>query len=123
MRRLLPFAVLLALTFAALAGPPITKLTIAVTNQAGKPVDNASVVVKFIKGHDVLKLGKGIQHEWELRTGQEGTVKIPTIPQGKILIQIIAKNYQTFGDTFDVSEAEKTIDIKLNSPQKQYSSH
>ena len=57
------------------------------------------------------------------RTGQEGTVKIPTIPQGQILIQIIAKNYQTFGQTFDIADAEKTIDIKLNPPQSQYSAH
>jgi len=113
----------LALAFSALAGPPMTTLTIAVTNPAGKPVDNASVVVKFVKGHDVFKLGKAIRKEWELRTGQEGTVKIPSIPQGNILIQIIAKNYQTFGQTYDVTEPEKTIEIKLNPPQKQYSAH
>jgi hypothetical protein len=48
-------------------------------------------------------------------------VTIPPIPQGDILIQVIAKNYQTFGDTFSVDEAEKTITIKLNPPQAQYS--
>jgi hypothetical protein len=36
---------------------------------------------------------------------------------------VIAKGYQTFGDTFDVDEDERTIEIKLNPPQKQYSSH
>jgi hypothetical protein len=38
-------------------------------------------------------------------------------------VQIIAKEYQTFGQNFDVDEEEKTIDIKLNPPQPQYSAH
>jgi hypothetical protein len=49
--------------------------------------------------------------------------KIPPIPQGTILIQINAKNYQTFGDNFDVDQEQKTIEITLNPPQPQYSAH
>ena len=45
------------------------------------------------------------------------------VTKGKVQIQIIAKNYQTFGDTFDVTEDERTIEIKLNPPQAQYSAH
>jgi hypothetical protein len=48
---------------------------------------------------------------------------VPEVPQGKILIQVIATGYQTFGQTYDVNQLEKTIDIKLNSPQEQYSAH
>ncbi len=48
-------------------------------------------------------------------------MSIPAIPQGKILIQVIAKNYQTFGQTFDIKEDEKRVEIKLNPPQQQYS--
>lgn len=120
MRRIPILATLLA---ALLGAAPMTTLTIEVKSQSGKPVDHAGVVVKFIKGHDLLKLGKGIRREWELQTNQEGTVKIPPIPQGQILIQVIAKNYQTFGQTFDVDQASKTIEIKLNPPQTQYSAH
>ena len=101
----------------------MTSITIEIKNQNGKPVDNASVVVKFIKGRDVFKLGKGIRREWEVRSNQEGSVKIPAIPQGQILIQVIAKNYQTFGQTFEVDEEQKTISITLNPPQPQYSAH
>jgi len=45
------------------------------------------------------------------------------IPQGKILVQVIAKGYQTFGETVDVNEEEKTVHVKLNAPQQQYSAH
>ena len=101
----------------------MTTLTIEVTDQAGKPVDRASVIVRFIQGHSVAKLGKSIRKEWEMKTSQEGRVTIPPIPQGTILVQVIAKNYQTFGENFDVDEPAKTISIKLNPPQAQYSSH
>jgi hypothetical protein len=57
------------------------------------------------------------------RTNQEGLAKIPPIPQGTILIQVIAKDFQTFGEKFDVDEEQKTIEITLNPPQPQYSAH
>jgi len=114
---------LVALVLPLLAGPPMTTLTISVKSEGGKPVDQANVVVKFIKGHSVVKLGKGIRKEWEMHTNQEGIVKIPPIPQGTILIQVIAKNYQTFGDNFDIDEEQKTVEIKLKPPQPQFSAH
>ena len=107
----------------AIAGPPMTTRTIEVTDQAGKPVDRAGVIIRFVTGHSVIKLGKSIKKEWEMRTGQDGRVTMPPIPQGTILVQIIAKNYQTFGDNFDVDDPQKTITIKLNPPQSQYSAH
>jgi hypothetical protein len=79
--------------------------------------------VRFVEGHSVVKLGKSVLTTFEMRTNQEGEVKIPQIPQGKIRVQVIAKGYQTFGQVFDVTEDEKTIDIKLNPPQQQYSAH
>ena len=101
----------------------MTTLTIAVKTPGGKPVENASVIVKFVKGRSKAKLGAKIRKEWELRSNQEGLAKIPPIPQGTILVQIIAKDYQTFGQNFDVDEEQKTIEIKLNPPQPQYSAH
>ena len=105
------------------AAPPMTKLTVEVKSLTGKPVDRASVVVKFVEGRSYVKLGKKIRTTYELRTDQEGVAKIPEIPQGKIQIQVIAKHYQTFGKIFEVDEEEKTIEVKLNPPQPQYSAH
>jgi len=121
------FALLTAVLFCAFAagpGPPMTKINVQVTTLGGKPIDHADVLIKFVKGRSVVKLGKKMYTSWEMRTNQEGLAKVPvTIPQGTILIQVIAKGYQTFGQTFDVDEEEKTIDVKLNSPQEQYSAH
>jgi len=105
------------------AAAPMTKLNIEVKSYGGTPVDRADVVVRFVKGRSPIKLGKKIRTTWEMRTNQEGLAKVPAIPQGSILIQVIAKGYQTFGGTFDVDEEEKTLEIKLNPPQPQYSAH
>jgi hypothetical protein len=114
--------VLAGLAAVALAAP-MTKIHIVLKDQAGKPVDHASVVVRFVQGHSVVKLGKAIRTTFELRSNQEGEANIPSIPQGKILVQVIAKGYQTFGKTFDVAEDEKTLEITLNPPQQQYTAH
>ncbi len=106
-----------------LAAADMTRVHVKVTNLDGKPVDRASVIVKFVSGHSVVKLGKGITTHWEMRTNQEGVAKIPSLPQGKLLVQVIAKGYQTFGGTFEVEEPEKTLEVKLNPPQSQYSAH
>jgi len=101
----------------------MTSLRIEVKNIYGKPVDRASVVVRFVEGRSVAKFGKKIITHWELRTNQEGVAKIPPIPQGKIRVQVIARGYQTFGQVIDVNEEEKTVEVKLNPPQAQHSEH
>ena len=123
MRCILLCLALCLIPVVGLAGPPMTTLTLEITDQAGKPVDRAGVIVRFVKGRSVVKLGKSVKKAWEMRTNQEGRVTMPPIPQGTIQIQVIAKNYQTFGDNFDVDEPRKTIAIKLNPPQAQYSAH
>lgn len=121
--RFLLIPAILALAASLHAAPPMTNLTVEVKTLNGNAVDRAGVIVRFVKGRAKMKLGKKIRTSWETRTNQQGTAKIPPIPQGQILVQVIAKGYQTFGQTFDVDEDQKTIEIKLNPPQAQYSSH
>jgi len=101
----------------------LTKLQIEVKTRGGKPIERASVIVRFVEGRSIAKFGKKIRTSWELRTNQQGLAKVPPVPRGKILIQVIAKGYQTFGDTFEIEEAEKTVEIRLKPPQPQYSVH
>jgi hypothetical protein len=124
MRTALAFLALFSIaSIAALADPPMTKLHISVRAPSDKPVDRAAVIVQFVEGRSTVKLGKKIITHWELRTNQDGEVSPPRIPQGKIRVQVIAAGYQTFGEVYDVQEPEKTIEVKLNPPQPQYSSH
>jgi hypothetical protein len=100
----------------------LTALKIVVTTPSGRPVDRAEVVVRF-GGRSIAKLGKMVRTSWEVRTTQQGVADIPEMPKGKIRVQVIAKGYQTFGQTFDVDEDQRTIEVKLNPPQQQYSAH
>ena len=97
-----------------------TKLTVQVNSAvSGKPVDRATVHVKFRHGVNVNL--KKIQTVWETKTNQDGRVKLPEMPQGEVLIQVTASNFQTFGDIYVTDKPEQTIEIKLNPPQPQYS--
>ena len=120
---MLSFAALMAIAVTLSAATALTTLTVQVKSLNDHPVDRASVIVKFVKGRAKMKLGKKIRTTWETRTNQDGLAKIPPVPQGTIQVQVIAKGFQTFGQVFDVKEEQKTIEIKLNPPQAQYSSH
>jgi hypothetical protein len=96
----------------------MTKLHLRVLDDESKPVGNASVYVRFYTEggfihHDKLA-------ELDLKTNQDGTVRVPPIPQGKILIQVIAKGWHTFGKWYDVEQDEESIQIKLEPPPHWY---
>jgi hypothetical protein len=119
MRKVVIAALLLfGLTLSAGSG---TRLTVQVNAaDTGKAIDRASVIVKFRHGLNPVKMKKIITN-WETKTSQMGSVTIPEIPMGEITIQVIAQNYQTFGDVYQLTMPEQTIAIKLNPPQAQYS--
>ena len=100
-----------------------TRIKVEVQTLSGKPVDRAAVVVDFVKGRSITKLGKKMITHWEVRTNQEGLAKIPALPRGDVRIQVIAKGHQTFGQTYEVTDPEKTIVVKLNPPQPQHTEH
>jgi hypothetical protein len=119
MRKLWMTALLLC--SATLFGGSGTRLTVQINSaDTGKPIDRASVIVKFRHGLNPVKMKKIITN-WETKTSQQGTVTIPEIPMGQVTIQVIAEHYQTYGDVFDLTMPEQTIAIKLNPPQPQYS--
>lgn len=117
------FPLVLAAPAMAFDDPPMTTLRIEVKTLSGKPIDRASVIVRLDQGRSKLKLGKKVITSYQLKTNQDGVAKIPPLPQGNFLIQVIAKGYQTFGETFEILEAERTVEVKLNPPQPQYSVH
>lgn len=95
-----------------------TKLRIIVTTREDKPVGNASVYVRFNEPGGFLRHEK--QVEMNFKTNQDGSVKVPEIPQGKVLVQVIAKGWHTYGKWYDVEKDEETIAIKLAPPPHWY---
>jgi 5-hydroxyisourate hydrolase-like protein (transthyretin family) len=111
---------LAAVVMSAMAAGDMTKLTVQVNSaDTGKPIDRATVIVRFKHGMGVNL--KKIQTTWETKTNQDGKVSIPAIHQGEVTIQITAKDFQTFGNVYELNEENQTVAIKLNRPQSQYS--
>ena len=95
-----------------------TKIRITVTDPNDKPVPNASVYVRY-------SISGGMFHrdhlaELSFKTNQEGSLKVPEVPQGKVLIQVIAKGWHTYGKWYDMDKDEEAITIKLEQPPHWY---
>jgi len=95
-----------------------TRLRIRVTNIEDKPVGNASVYVRFNQPGGFLRKDK--LAELSFKTNEDGSVKVPAVPQGKILIQVIAKGLHTFGKWYDIEKDQDTIEIKLEPAPRWY---
>lgn len=96
------------------AAKPMTRLQVLVQNEKGDPVPRASVIVRTVKG----KKNK-VTDTLQLKTSQQGTAPLPPIRQGRVLLQIHARGYQTFGETIELTEPEQTINVTLKLPQDQ----
>ena len=101
-----------------LSEPAKVKLEIHVSTKDDKPVPEASVYVRFNESGGFLHKDK--LAELDLKTNQEGTAKSPAIPQGRIMIQVIAKGWHTFGKWYDIDQSEQRIQIKLEPPAHWY---
>jgi uncharacterized GH25 family protein len=82
----------------------------------GKPVRNAAVVL-----HEVDYKGRQAKGGYELKTDMNGQTSFDGVPYGKLRVQVLAPDLQTFGQDYDINQPAQTITIKLNPPQKQYS--
>jgi hypothetical protein len=98
--------------------PKDVRLTIVVTGgDEKKPVDSASVYVKFVEEH---KMRRDSKIEMNLKTNGSGICHVPVIPPGKFLIQVIAEGWKTYGEYYDINQTEQTINIALVRPPKWY---
>ena len=96
-----------------------TNLRVVVQDEQGNPVARASVLVRVLKGKKLKKIGQTL----ELRTSQQGTAPLPPMKQGHVLIQVIAKGFQTHGDAVELKELDQTVTITLKPPTDQHSVH
>jgi hypothetical protein len=88
-----------------------------VAGDKDKPVENASVYVRYNEPHK-FKSDKLI--EMNVKTSVDGKVKVPLVPKGRILIQVIAENWKTFGRWFDLTDDGQVFKIHLEKPVRWY---
>jgi hypothetical protein len=95
-----------------------TRLTIEVTGgEKNIPVENASVYVKFIEEHAIRK---DMKLEMNVKTSREGIAHVPNAPKGRVLVQVVAEGWKTYGHWLDITDPKQTIKVHLEKPPKWY---
>jgi len=103
---------------AAPAGDVQTRITIEVTGgEKSVPVENASVYVKFIEERAIRKDKK---LEMNVKTSREGIAHVPNAPLGRVLVQVVAEGWKTYGRWLDITDPKQTIKVHLERPPKWY---
>jgi len=88
-----------------------------VGGDANAPVENASVYLKYVEER---KLRKDKKIELNVKTNREGVAHVPDAPLGKVLIQVIAEGWKTYGKWIEITEPRQIIKVKLEKPPRWY---
>jgi hypothetical protein len=93
--------------------PPTSRVEVTILrNDDGKPIENAAVIWHMV----------GDKGNMELKTDEDGKSVIDVLPTGsKVLLQVIAKGYQTYGGDYKLDKSQLAIEVKLKRPAKDYS--
>jgi hypothetical protein len=81
------------------------------------PVENASVYIKYVEER---KIRKDKKVELNVKTNREGTAHVPDAPLGRVLIQVVADGWKTYGRWYDITDAKQVIKVHLEKPPRWY---
>lgn len=96
----------------------VKKLTIEVSGgEKNVAVENASVYLKY---SEEKKLRKDKKYALNVKTNRDGTAHIPDPPLGKVLIQVVADGWKTYGEYYVLNDSGTVIKIHLDRPTKWY---
>jgi hypothetical protein len=120
--RVLVPAILVFTTLFAIAGDKknsaeslsILRFTV-IKDDNSQPVRNASVIL-----HPVGKDGKQSKGGFQLKTDSDGKAETDGIPYGALRVQVLAHGFQTYGEDYQINQAQMEIGIRLKRPQEQF---
>jgi hypothetical protein len=90
------------------APAPRKTFTLQIEVTAGDPpekIERAAVRVMSEKN--------GAEFKREIKTNKQGVASVSRVPEGKLVIQVVARQYDTFGDEYTLTEDNQTIKITL----------
>jgi hypothetical protein len=95
-----------------------SRITIEVSGgENASPVENASIYIKYVEER---KIKKDKKTELNVKTNREGTAHVPDAPMGRVLVQVVAEGWKTYGRWYDLNEPRQTIKIHLDKPPHWY---
>jgi hypothetical protein len=102
----------------ATSSQPNPRIKIIVTGgENNAAVENASIYVKYIEEHKLIKDKK---LELNVKTSREGVAHVPNAPPGRVLIQVVADGWKTYGRWYDITDPNQEFKIHLERPPKWY---
>lgn len=94
------------------------RITLEVTGgDKDVPIENASVYFKYVEEH---KIKKNKTLELNVKTNRDGLAHVPDAPFGRVLIQVIAEGWKSYGRWYDLNDPKQVIKIHLERPPKWY---
>ena len=94
------------------------RITIEVTGgEKNVPIENASIYVKYVQEHAIKKDTK---LEMNVKTSREGIAHVPNAPMGRVLVQVVAEGWKTYGRWMDITDPKQTIKVHLEKPPRWY---
>ena len=116
---------LLALAFLAALGPlsvegddPEVQLDVSVNaEEGGVAIANASVYVKY---KETRWLRKDKKREYRGKTNAEGRTGFTALPEGAVLVQVVAEGWKTYGEYHKLHSPKQSLAVKLKKPRKWY---
>ena len=106
-----------AKTNGAQAPAPVTIHIEVTAGEKNKPVEAASVYVRY---SEPRKFKSAHQVEMNVKTTPEGKARVPYVPRGTVIIQVVAEGWKTFGKTFEITDDDQVIKIHLDRPHQWY---
>ena len=98
--------------------PPGKRLTLEISGgDHDVAVENASVYLKYV---EEKKIGKDRHYALNVKTNRDGLAHIPDVPLGKVLIQVVADGWKTYGKYYELTDPGAVIKIHLDRPPKWY---
>jgi hypothetical protein len=95
-----------------------SRVTIEVSGgEKETPVENASVYLKYVEER---KIKKDKQVELNVKTNRDGAAHVPEAPLGRVLIQVVADGWKTYGRWYDIADAKQVIKVHLEKPPRWY---
>jgi len=99
--------------------PPATSHIVVTVQKAfnSKPLINAAVIFHAVKdGKDTGNM--------EVKTDSNGNATMDFIEAGShVTVQVFSSGYATYAEEFDVTDADKSLLVKLKRPQAQVSEY
>jgi len=96
----------------------VSRVTIEVSGgEKDAPIENASIYLKYVEER---KIKKDRKVELNVKTNRDGTAHIPAAPLGRVLIQVVADGWKTYGRWYDITDPKQTIKVRLEKPPRWY---